>query len=58
MRDKQYSTNTSSRGWHEWHVVSRLLDVRRPVARRGLQLDVLVQWEGVEYFTQRPHPPE
>ena len=45
---------TSSRGWH---VVARLVDVRRPVPRRELQLDVLVEWEGVEYFTQQPHPP-
>ena len=52
--DVEAGLETSSRGWH---VVARLVDVRRSVPRRGLQLDVLVEWEGVEYFTQRPYPP-
>ena len=38
--------------------MARILDVRRPIPRRGKQQEVLVEWEGVEYFSQRPHPPE
>ena len=38
-------------------MVARLVDVRQPIPRRGRQLEVLVKWECVEYFSQRPYPP-
>ena len=53
--DVEAGLETSARGWH---VVDRILDIRRPVPRRGRQLEVKVQWAGVEYFTQRPYAPE
>ena len=40
------------------HKVEKLLDVWRPARRKGLQLQVLVQYEGVDYFSRQAWKPE
>jgi len=38
-------------------VVRSILDVRRPIPRRGRQLDVLVEWAGADDFSRQPYAP-
>ena len=52
--DIQAGLETSAWGWH---VVRSILDARRPTPRRGRQLDVLVEWEGADYFSRQPYAP-
>lgn len=53
--DIQAGLETTRIGMHR---VEKIIDVRRPDKRRGLQLEVLIQYAGVQYFSRAPWPPE
>ena len=51
-RDEDYLAGRSAGRGGLWRV-RRVVDVRRPVARRGRQLEVLIEWEGEWGAAQR-----
>ena len=38
-------------------MVQGIVDVPRPIPRRGRQFDVLMEWTGTDYFPRQPYAP-